>query len=473
MLRMRWAIWLLLSLALSSCLSNTVRYEIPPSPHALTGISYLYVDEVRGQGNWLLKEILIQEINRVPNFEPLFQFPAKRLRESAVISAEVLVYSVRDENDSKPDVKIKLVQREVIERPQHTNARVRTQVTEFVEIPFQQATIHRTIDLQVRFTVIFPPNNEVLYKNIEKISFQQSYVGEESIQLMPRAEHEIERLGRLLVTRFVERLNPSKSQKRLELEKGSAPVPMTLQSLDVGHPRILSGNRYATAQRYDQAIRTWSYVVFSPQAYPKYEKFRFNDTVFTRLKAAKLPEELIRKLFELKGQEFNEDNLERILVKMLSPEHYRYYSRMIKMHARTTRENDRVNVAAAHYNLGAIYHIQNNLLLAAFHFAQANAFNPRLKYAQAWTDVQLELGDFNPLDTLMERTIQAASKQEPPSEARVRPSETPFEIPEQSQEQKPDSEFELKPVELPLLQEDIGPMPSSTQPVETQTLDLN
>ncbi|GIT73670.1 MAG: hypothetical protein Ct9H300mP28_34840 [Pseudomonadota bacterium] len=45
--------------------------------------------------------------------------------------------------------------------------------------------------------------------------------------------------------------------------------------------------------------------------------------------------------------------------------------------------------------------------LAAYHFAQANAYNPDEKYALAWNDIQHILGNYNPFDALNEKNVES------------------------------------------------------------------
>ena len=68
-----------------------------------------------------------------------------------------------------------------------------------------------------------------------------------------------------------------------------------------------------------------------------------------------------------------------------------------------------------------MYHLRNELELAEYHFAQANAYNPQEKYSQAWTDLQHLQGDYNPLDKLMDRTVESAGKLNPPEGALLQP----------------------------------------------------
>ena len=81
-----------------------------------------------------------------------------------------------------------------------------------------------------------------------------------------------------------------------------------------------------------------------------------------------------------------------------------------------------MNLAAAHYNIGSVYKLRNEMELAAYHFARANAYNPYEKYALAWNEIQHIIGDYNPFDDLNERNVESAAKIPPPDGALLQPS---------------------------------------------------
>ncbi len=462
---------LMIVLFLNGCLSKKIHYEIPPSPHALTNVSKLHVEEFRGQNAEFLKNILIQEIYKIPNFDYAESYPDGD-EHAAVISGEVSVYSVRDEKEDRRKTRVSLIERDVVQLPARANNRLRKRMFDFVEVPFKERAIHRTMDLDIQFTVTAAKAERILYANKEKNSFQQSYLGEENILLMPLPENEMERLGRQLIRRFLEKLNPALSRKTLELETGTAPLPLTWGMVDIGNPRILLGNRHAVVQGYEKAIKIWNHVVFSPRGYKIEDEFVFTNEVYVQLKLAKFPPRVIQSLLELRHQTLTLEELDAILPSLVGQAHFRQYSLIIKSHARNSKNRDGLNLVAAHYNLGAVFRLQNKLELAAYHFAQANAFSPQEKYAQAWTDMQHELGDFNPLDTVMDRTIEAASKLLPPPESLFKIEKIPldFEQKDVSQKRYPT----LEPVELDILDLDnkdaVAPIQSDPEPVP---LDLN
>ena len=127
------------------------------------------------------------------------------------------------------------------------------------------------------------------------------------------------------------------------------------------------------------------------------------------------------KLLRLRGQVFDEAGLDMVLRQRLSRESAYRYGILVKAHTRIPGEEEKRNQLAVHYNLGVAHQLSGNLVLAAHHFAQANLMHPDPKYAQAWTDTQVWMGDYNPLDPITEQTIDAAGRRPPPETAMIRP----------------------------------------------------
>ena len=448
----KWSCVVFSLVSLSSCFSSTLYYEVPPSEKALIRTSAFVVERFAGNHAALFQNILIQEIYRIPNFNYLAETPKNDSDHVALITGEVELYSVRDEIEKRPEVKINLVTRNIMLQKQGSSDRIPKRAYEFVEIPFQERIIHRTIDLEISFMVKAVENEQLLYQNREVISYQQSYIGEEEIRLLPESSSEMERLGRELIQRFLDKLNPVQKRRVRKLEKGTAPIPWTVNILDIGHPGILQANRYAVSLNYDQAIKGWNYVVFEPISFKSSEKFIFTNEVYTRLREAKLPRNTMKKLLSLYRKSFELSEIDSILLALMKRPDFQLYGSVIKYHSRSSKSFDGKNLSAAHYNLGVVYQLKNDLQLAAYHFAQANAYNPQEKYAQAWTDVQHEMGDYNPLDTLIERTIEAAGKRRPPEKAMVQPRSSRTTLILETLA-RPVEEVEIKPVELPLLEE--------------------
>ena len=414
---------LILSLLLfqSGCSVTEIQHKIPPSPKALSGINELYIKNFKGEQSVLFGTILIHEINQLPEIKYLAVFPDNEKKEAALISAEVLRYSVKDEEEVQQQTHISLVEKEVLkENPTGLNVISRT--FEFVEKPYTERSIHRTLDLGIAFKITNIAGDKTLYINEENASLKQSYVGEESIMLIPETIDEMVRLAQLLIQKFLYRINPEPTERIVVLEKGSQPVPWTMGFLDFGHPQIMRSNHYATGGRYDLALKGWNYVLFEPRTYPESESFIFTDNVYTRLKKANLPDSTLRPLLEIHGKTFSSEEIDVVLMGLISNQDFERYSQIIKAHSRSTQQIDRLNLAAAHFNIGAVYHLRNELELAAYHFAQANAYNPDEKYALAWNDIQHILGKYNPFDALNERNVESAGKLPPPDGALLQPA---------------------------------------------------
>ena len=404
----------------SGCSVSQIYHEIPPSPEALTEINSIYIDIFQGEQSVLFNKILTHEINQRPLLKNLLLLPEKEQTNAAVLSVEVRRYAIHDEEEIRQQTQIILVEHEVLQdNPAGLNTIER--VFEFVEKPYNERLIHRTLDLEIYYTITNVSGDKTLYSNVENASLKQSYTGEENILLIPDPVDEMARLAQLLMQKFLDRITPEPKERVVELEEGTSPVPWTFGLLDFGHPRIIRSNHFATGKRYDLALKGWYYVLFEPRTYPKSERFLFSDEVYLRLKKADLPHTTLQPLLEIHGKSFDQDEINIVLLGLIPNQDFERYAQIIKSHTRITQNIDRLNLASAHYNLGVVYHLRNELELAEYHFAQANAYNPQEKYSQAWTDLQHLQGDYNPLDKLMDRTVESAGKLNPPEGALLQP----------------------------------------------------
>ena len=411
---------LLAVLLASGCSVTHIYHAVPPSPKALSDINSLHVDQFQGERSELFSKILIHEINQRPRLKYLAVYPDISIKKAAVLSAEVRRYSVLDKEEMQHRTHISLVEHRVMQKnPAGLNIFRRS--FEFVEKPYNERLIHRTLDLEIAFKITDIAGVKTLYSNSENASLQQSYSGEENILLIPVASDEMTRIAQLLIQKFLDRINPEPIEHVVELEKGTSPLPWTMGLLDFGHPRIIRYNHFATVSRYDLALKGWNYVLFEPRVYHKSERFIFTDDVYTRLKKADLPHTTLQPLLEIHEKSFAPDEINMVLLGLIPNQDFERYAQIIKSHARISQNIDRLNLAAAHYNLGTVYHLRNELELAAYHFAQANAYNPHERYSQAWTDLQHLQGDYNPLDTLMDRSVESAGKRPPPKGALLQP----------------------------------------------------
>lgn len=437
---------------LTGCLSKTVYYTDSPTPEALLRTSAFSIERFNGRQAGLFRDIFVQEVYRIPNFDYLDEIDPTQREFTALVSAEVQIYSIRDEEETRGNTKVNLRPRSVMLSSPGQETPVPRQAFEFEEIPYSERMIHRTLDLEIDFSFQDATRKQEIYQGKERISFQQSYVGEAEILAMPRAEDEMERLGRLLVQRLLDRLNPVQKNRSLELEVGTSPLPWSNDLVDIGHPGILQANRYAISGDYERALKGWSYVIFEPVAFGETERFLFGSELYSRLRHARLPQTTLKALLRLYGKSYSLKEIDPVLLALLEREDFERYSAIVKFYARASRPQDGPNLAAAHFNLGAVYRLQKRWDLAAYHFAQANAYLPTGKYAQAWTDMQVAMGNFNPLDTLADNTIEAAGNTPPPVEALVQPrAATPVV---QSPPRTVDAPLNrIEPIELPFLYE--------------------
>ena len=142
----------------------------------------------------------------------------------------------------------------------------------------------------------------------------------------------------------------------------------------------------------------------------------------------------------------------------MNPEESLLYLGMIKSQTRENRRSDAINVAAAHYNLGIVHQLLNELEMASYHFAQANAHLPKDKYAQKWADTQIAMGVYNPVESLTGLTISKAGVGQAPEQSMVRTQVEPS-INFDGLDLTP-AEMNmpaLKPVELPPLTNELQP----------------
>jgi tetratricopeptide (TPR) repeat protein len=348
-------------------------------------------------------------------------FPEKEDPNAAILSVEVQRYAVHDTEEITQQTHITLVEHKVLQdNPAGLNTIKR--VFEFVEKSYPERLIKRTLDLEISFKIISAAGDKIIYLNPENASLKQNYRGEENILLIPDAIDEMARLAQLIMQKFLDRINPEPLEREVALEKGTSPVPWTFGMLDFGHPRIIRSNHFATGMRYDLALKGWNYVLFEPRIYPESTHFFFTNQVFSRLKRAGLPHTTLQPLLEVHEKSFDQDEINIILLGLIPNQDFKRYAQIIKSHARVTKNIDRLNFATSHYNLGVVYQLRRELGLAEYHFAQANAYNPQAKYSQAWTDLQHLKGDYNPLDELMDRSVESAGKINPPEGALLQPN---------------------------------------------------
>ena len=439
---------------LTACSVKKISYPVTSSPHALIEVFQFHIDEFQGRGHFLLKDILISEIYRIPNFEYSENYPTSK--HAAIISANVLAYSAKDQMLQLKQQQVRLVSEET---PQKQQFLKKTRF-KFIEVPHQMLVMHRTLELQIQIRVKHATSQKMLYQNLEKIAFQQSYFGKEQVSLAPNSNDEIERLGRLLMKRFLDKLNPALQNQTLVLESGASSWVWGLFQKE--HSGILKGNRYALEGNYEQAVKTWSYVTFFPSQFGTKESFTFDDEFYEKTRMAQVPSVILDTLLPYHGQTLSLEQINALLPKVMTRQDFIAYANIIKIHARQEKNQDNINLASAHYNLGVIYQIQGKLELASYHFAQANAYHPQQKYAQSWTDTKRQLGTLNLVATMPTDAIT------PPKNARIQTQSTQKD----QQIAKPPQTI-MKPFELPVLIEENKKMNPPQPPKNEELPQLN
>ena len=450
-------VWGLLLVHLGGCSSSKIYHHRMPSEQSLENISRFHIDRFEGEQSGFFREILIYEFGKLPYVDYLEEYPMGSDGLTAIVDAEVLVLSIREEELLKKDNNYELLQHKLVQE-QSSGQREARKAFEFREIPRERRSFQRTLDLEIKFSFKSLETNEVLKEIKEQVSFQQIYSEMEDELLIPDQNQEMNRLARLLLKRMLMKISPVAQQEILELESGSAPLEWTLKTVDFGHTGIQKGVRYATNGEYEQSKKAFYYVLYEPKSLEKKERFTFDDGAYIRLKRAKLPDSLMMQLLKLHGRSFKPEELQIIMGRLMNPEESLLYLGMIKSQTRENRRSDAINVAAAHYNLGIIHQLLNELEMASYHFAQANAHLPKDKYAQKWADAQIAMGVYNPVESLTGLTISKAGDGKAPEQSMVRTQVKPiinFDgldlIP--SEVDRP----ALKPVELPPLTNKLKP----------------
>ena len=93
--------FLLLPLLLSGCLAKTVYYSDPPNSAALLRTSAFSLERFTGRQANLFRDIFIQEIYRIPNFDYLDEVSETQREYTALVASEVEIFSVRDEEETR------------------------------------------------------------------------------------------------------------------------------------------------------------------------------------------------------------------------------------------------------------------------------------------------------------------------------------------------------------------------------------
>ena len=405
---------------LNGCSVTKIYHKVPPSQIVLSEVNSIHVSEVQGVQSELFGKILIHEIDQFPRLNYLAVFPEISNKKAALLNVAVKRFSTNDEEMNLTQTHTSLVEHEGLNKNRSgLNGIHRT--FEFAEKTYTERIIERSLEIEIEFKVTNIAGDKTLYFKVEKANIKKNYRGNENILLIPDSGDAMIQFSQLIIQKFLDRINPEKNELVVELEKGTNPLPWTLGLLDFGDPRIIRSNHFATGKRYDLALKGWNYVLFEPRTFPKSERYVFTDEVYLRLKKAGLPHRVMKPLLEIHGKSFDHNEIKLVLSRLISNQDFERYAMIIKSHARFTMGINRLNYASAHYNLGVVSQLRNELELAAYHFSQANAYNPKKRYFQAWTDLQFIKGGYKTLDSLMDYSIESYGKLPPPENALLQP----------------------------------------------------
>ena len=86
----------------------------------------------------LFRDIFIQEIYRIPNFDYLDEVSETQREYTALVAAEVEIFSVRDEEETRWNTRINLRPRNVMIQEPGEEIAIPRQAFEFEEIPFSE-----------------------------------------------------------------------------------------------------------------------------------------------------------------------------------------------------------------------------------------------------------------------------------------------------------------------------------------------
>ena len=444
-------------------MTTRIYHQKPPSEDALENITSLHIDRFQGEQSSFFREILIREIDLLPHFDYLEDYPSGLDGQVAIIDAEVMVRSISEEEVNRNQKEYRLIKHQVPQDNQPELAQA-AQTFEFQEIPLNEHWFQRTMDLKVHFSFRSAKTNEVLKETIEQIGFQQIYGENEELLPIPDSEVQMTRLARTLMQRLLLKISPSVQQEIHELETGSAPWSWTGNTIDPGHPWIVKGIRFASKGEFEKSLKIWNYVIFEPKGLSARDKHIFNEQAFARLKQVGLPDPVLKQMLKLYGRKLASKELMIVLGRLLNLEDRIKYEGMIRTQTRDYLEDESVNLAAAHYNLGIVHKMRGELQMATYHFAQANARLTRDKYAQKWADTEIEMGTYNPVAGLTGKTILKAGTLKPPEMAMVRPQTEPVISYEDLDITPRDKKTTvIKPVELPMISSQIQPQNVSSK----------
>lgn len=237
----------------------------------------------------------------------------------------------------------------------------------------------RTIDMILNLSVRVGADKDAALKVSRAYSYQKLY---RKIQGAAALEYDLHNAAREATGTFAATLAPGKAEP-LDLQ---AAVD-TGSGSDYSLPLLTRGNREARYGRYDKAIAAWSLLLYNPAAGPREERYRVSGRTLARLASDGATPAQLDALKPLagRGAESLADFRERVAA-VLGP-NSPLEPKVLELSDENTLRA-RLNLACAHYNLGAVYSQQRRYDLAAYHLSRADAYDPTPRFLAAWLRVQ-------------------------------------------------------------------------------------
>ena len=249
----KFSIWLVCSLALSSC----SLYDYPnriTATRSVSGEAYatlekysaLYVSRFRGRDGDRLRRLLRESFSKQGYFKMLDSFPSNRdLEKVGLLEGEVeevSFWEIRLPSD-EAEVGIDIYGQSLLEEP----------------------VVLGNIRMKFKFTFKdFRSNVIILEEKVEQV-FQQYYAGAEQNSSRPDAESESDRISRLVFDRLAAKLNFAENGRYFHYELGSDSISMWDYLNFNGKVLLRKGARLAQDKNFEDAILTWIKVAYSPE----------------------------------------------------------------------------------------------------------------------------------------------------------------------------------------------------------------
>ncbi|MCZ6842661.1 MAG: hypothetical protein O7G32_07510 [SAR324 cluster bacterium] len=277
--------------------------------------------------------------------------------------------------------------------------------------------IHMGIQLSLRTA-----NQEQASRTLRRrMSYQKIYLPGEGV---PVVNFDLKKAAEEIAELLSEVMFPTELEGALPLADGRDPDT----GKDMAHPLLLKGIEHALDDEFVRAAESWRLVLFDPTQKPfrriKIElwaekPFRLSRRSFGLLRKQGVEEETLNLLEPLKTKspmtlvDFREELRELLggISKIEST---------IMTAANHEEDRIRLNLAAAHRNLAALYWLESRYDLAVYHLARAWANYPRQEYVAKWNKIQQARGILTE-DLPPEEGIALYLRIPPPRTVRLRP----------------------------------------------------